>query len=279
MKNTEVKRKTGKQVDNWKWLMMVVFLVLQYAMAHAQAADKAVASAVSEEFISHVYRSGINDEEGRKAYAKLKAMPREQLILNLRQLLKRPTQERDYALNTAVLMEAHELTPDVVDLMKDQVEWPVPHTLNRLAQKESYSFLSEVYKKQLTQQKSAPTRMALIHGLGSMGQKVSQTEFNSWLVDQSYGIREIAAAYLFQTFSLYTRDEQRERLKKCLSVSPYQVRLQAQIFFRDLKASDQAALKGLFTKELCLREENSEVKQICLKNLQRSGLKKAKSNS
>jgi len=142
------------------------------------------------------------------------------------------------------------------------LKWQVVETATGLSEAKDEKKLTEIYSKKLEAKKLPDaTLLALLTGLQKYRYPISEKKLLSLLEHSSYEIR-IASVQV--SSDLAKKDAKYSQVvQKAITLSPYQLRLQAYTTY-----SEDTALAKLHKKEItrsCGTEKNSDVKELCSK--------------
>lgn len=194
-------------------------------------------------------------------------------IKNLDQTLLKSigTSQKPLALDVITALELTHLVPELLKKIDSDKDGFLVLTLNSLlSEKNKTSVIDrylELLKPTRQSESSAPALVAMLEPLGRLGVSLSLESVEK-LFEHSYPEVRSAALYYVRMMTLMKLDRSYLKfINKALSLSPYQVRLQALYVLDEMatKSEYKGALKPAALKERCKAEKKKFVREHCLK--------------
>lgn len=243
--------------------MLITFALLSEGFAQSQ-----VSKNLREAIVRDANQLTIEGGPEEAAEARLRSYDRKELIAALRSLSVGEEYEQVAAFRTIIALDIQEMKSDVAQLVRSSQSWRVIHTLNKFLQPDDRMSFGRVYLSRLQTSQSTSEKIAVLEGLKAMQVAFSSSLYQSLLVDESHLVRIEALQHFLATRKRHTYPDQTERFRESFKAKPYQVRLEAMYAFSELPERERAALRGALDANLCVREPNSEVKEMCARLVQ-----------
>ena len=174
--------------------------------------------------------------------------------------------KKELVLDVIRALKMQEFLPRLLEMTEtttpSDLKWQVVETATGLSEVKDERKLTEIYAKKIeTKKLPDATLLALLTGLQKYRYPISEKKLISLLEHSSFEIRLAAV----QIAADLAKEQPKYNLvlKKAITLSPYQLRLQAYATY-----SEDTALAKLHKKEInkaCQTEKNSDVKELCSK--------------
>ena len=198
-----------------------------------------------------------------QALMRLRSVKRDELIANVRALLRQHSSEV-FAVRAISDLELAELKPEFDQLVRTTTSFDVVQAADVPA-----NVLHEKLRDLLGQKKNSGLKSTI---LAKLKDPLTDGEFAKLVDDPDYIVRESVVSQFFVSMSQLPAEEQTNRFKQLIGLKPVQARTSAMNLYRQLDPSTKMKLKPAWKSANCKSENVEETKTLCLL-LQKESLK------
>jgi hypothetical protein len=205
---------------------------------------------------------------GESSVVRERAIRRIKKVPHLKEILRREIygSRRAQALDVISTLELYDLLPDLVQLGADDKTGAIYSAINSLLNKNNMPAVLAVYRKRLLCepgcQASGAAQVVILDTLARTGENLSVGEMDRLFKSSQYEIKSAALEYVRMNILMRKKLEFLPFIGVALHSQPWQLRLQSLYLISELPT--QIKVKLNVSREDCIQDQNSEVRNSCL---------------